>query len=164
MANARSEEVSTRMEDGRDLRQTFTHPGMIDLAAYEVVIPDQPTAEIPGSKSPRVPCAARQSGGDGADDAQATRGRDAASGMQHFMARPADDVFAFHVPNGGGRSAIEAAILKGLGVRGGVPDVIAIKGGRTYGLELKVPGGRVSDVQAETMQAMTRAGVLPSAL
>lgn len=31
---------------------------------------------------------------------------------------------AFHVPNGGGRSKIEGARLKGLGVRPGVPDVL----------------------------------------
>ena len=37
--------------------------------------------------------------------------------------------FAFHVPNGGWRSPIEAAILKGMGVRAGVPDLIVIKDG-----------------------------------
>jgi hypothetical protein len=78
--------------------------------------------------------------------------------MQHFAARPAGDVFAFHVPNGGGRSAIEAAILKGLGVKAGMPDIIAIKGGHAYALELKAPGGRVSDAQAETMRAPEQAG------
>ena len=37
-------------------------------------------------------------------------------------------MFAFHPANGGWRSRVEAAILKGMGVRAGVPDIIAIKG------------------------------------
>ena len=36
---------------------------------------------------------------------------------------------------------MEAAIFKGLGVVAGLPDIIAIKGGQTYGLELKAPKG-----------------------
>src|SRR5262245_50749621 len=62
-------------------------------------------------------------------------------------ARCAPGVFAFHPANGGWRSCIEAAILRGLGVRAGVPDVIAVKDGRTYALELKPPGGRLTAVQ-----------------
>ena len=44
--------------------------------------------------------------------------------FQHLKARKAPGVFAFHVPNGGKRKSIEAAIMKGLGVTAGVPDVI----------------------------------------
>jgi hypothetical protein len=51
----------------------------------------------------------------------------------HLRVRATPGVFAFHVPNGGWRSRIEAAILKGLGVRAGVPDVFLVKDGRTYG-------------------------------
>jgi hypothetical protein len=47
----------------------------------------------------------------------------------HLRARGAPGLFAFHVPNGGYRKPIEAAILKGLGVVAGVPDVIAIHQG-----------------------------------
>jgi len=39
--------------------------------------------------------------------------------IQHLRLRPAAGVFAFHVPNGGARRPIEAAILKGLGVTAG---------------------------------------------
>ena len=67
-------------------------------------------------------------------------------------------MFAFHVPNGGWRSRIEAAILKGLGVRAGVPDVIAIHRGRVYGLELKAEGGSATRKQRETIAAMEAAG------
>jgi hypothetical protein len=62
-------------------------------------------------------------------------------------------VFAFHVPNGGARRPIEAAILKGLGVVPGVPDVIAIKGGHVFALEIKVIGGRLCPAQRATHDA-----------
>jgi hypothetical protein len=35
--------------------------------------------------------------------------------FQHLRARAAPGVFAFHVPNGGYRKPVEAAIMKGLG-------------------------------------------------
>jgi hypothetical protein len=46
--------------------------------------------------------------------------------FQHFGMRAAPGVVAWHVPNGGWRSPIEAGILKGLGVRAGVADVCAV--------------------------------------
>jgi hypothetical protein len=55
--------------------------------------------------------------------------------FEHFALRAAPGVFAFHPPNGGWRSRVEAAIFKGLGACAGVPDVIAIKGGHTFALE-----------------------------
>jgi hypothetical protein len=57
--------------------------------------------------------------------------------FDHLRLRAAPGVFAFHVPNGGYRKPIEAAIMKGLGVKAGVPDVVAIREGRCYALELK---------------------------
>jgi hypothetical protein len=78
--------------------------------------------------------------------------------LQHLAVRPAGELFAFHVANGGRRLPIEAAILKGLGVKAGVPDLVIIKAGHTYALELKAPRGRTSDAQADTIQAMQRAG------
>ena len=78
--------------------------------------------------------------------------------FQHFKARKAPGTFAFHVPNGGKRKPIEAAILKGLGVTAGVPDVIAIRGGHAFGLELKAEGGKASAKQTETIAAMEAAG------
>jgi hypothetical protein len=68
--------------------------------------------------------------------------------------RPAADVFA-----GGARRPIEAAILKGLGVVAGVPDVIAVRDGRIYALELKAPNGRLSESQRATHSVMLKAGV-----
>lgn len=80
--------------------------------------------------------------------------------FQHLAARRAPGVFAFHVPNGGARSPIEAAILKGLGVVAGVPDIIAIRDGTTFALELKAEGGRLSAAQLQTQQALRAAGAV----
>jgi hypothetical protein len=78
--------------------------------------------------------------------------------FQHFRARAAPGVFAFHPANGGYRKPIEAKIFKGLGVTSGVPDVIAIKDGRTYALELKAEGGRLTEAQERVLIALRAAG------
>ena len=78
--------------------------------------------------------------------------------FQHLKARRAPGTFAFHVPNGGKRKPIEAAIMKGLGVTAGVPDIIAIRGGHTYGLELKAEDGKPTAKQIEALAAMEAAG------
>jgi hypothetical protein len=78
--------------------------------------------------------------------------------FDHLRARAARGVFAFHVPNGGYRKPIEAAIMKGLGVKAGVPDVVAIHKGRCYALELKAEGGRATPKQLEAIAAMEAAG------
>jgi hypothetical protein len=67
-------------------------------------------------------------------------------------------MFAFHVPNGGYRRKVEAAIMKGLGVVAGVPDIIAIHRGQVFALELKSGGGRATATQLETIAAMEKAG------
>ena len=64
----------------------------------------------------------------------------------------------FAVPNGGYRRPVEAAIMKATGVVAGVPDTVWIKGGLVFGLELKAPGGRVTENQLATMAAMEAAG------
>ena len=78
--------------------------------------------------------------------------------FDHLRLRAAPGVFAFHVPNGGYRKPIEAAIMKGLGVKAGVPDVIAIHKGRVFALELKAEGGRATPKQLEAIAAMEAAG------
>ena len=58
------------------------------------------------------------------------------------------DLMAYHTPNGGYRTRIEAARLQGLGVLAGVPDItLAIRGGRLGYIELKTPKGRLSTAQ-----------------
>jgi hypothetical protein len=78
--------------------------------------------------------------------------------FQHLKLRSAPGVFAFHMPNGGYRKAKEAAILKGLGVVAGVPDVMCIHAGHVYALELKAEGGRPSAKQLEAVDNIRNAG------
>jgi hypothetical protein len=78
--------------------------------------------------------------------------------FQHLRARGAPGVFAFHPANGGYRKPVEAAILKGLGVVAGVPDIIIIHNGHCFAMELKAEGGRASDKQLACIAALREAG------
>jgi hypothetical protein len=78
--------------------------------------------------------------------------------FQHLAVRAASAVFAFHPPNGGWRSPVEASILKGMGVRAGVPDIVLVKGGQCYALELKASDGRLTPVQRDAHAALAAAG------
>ena len=81
--------------------------------------------------------------------------------VQHLQYRARRGVCFFAVPNGGARSKTEAAIMKGLGVRAGVPDVVLIADGRAYGLELKrLKGGKVSPAQIAMRAEWEAAGAL----
>src|SRR5271166_4396383 len=75
----------------------------------------------------------------------------------HLRARAAAGTFWFHPANGGARTAIEGAILKACGVRAGTPDLILIKDGKTFGLELKADNGRVNPTQAQVHEEMRAA-------
>jgi hypothetical protein len=55
--------------------------------------------------------------------------------FEHLAVRGAPRLFAFHAANGGYRRSVEATRLKGLGVRPGVPDLIAIHRGQVYAIE-----------------------------
>jgi hypothetical protein len=78
--------------------------------------------------------------------------------FQHLAVRAASAVFAFHPANGGWRSPVEGAILKGMGVRAGVPDIVAVKNGQCYALELKAPDGRLTPAQRDAHAALAAAG------
>lgn len=80
--------------------------------------------------------------------------------FEHLRTRGAPGVFAFHVGNGGYRKPTEAAILKGLGVVAGVPDVFIVHNGRTFAIELKAEGGRLTDAQLSTMARLRDAGAI----
>jgi VRR-NUC domain-containing protein len=79
---------------------------------------------------------------------------------QHYQQRAAPGTFMFSIPNGGYRRPIEAAIMRGQGVRAGVPDTCWIKGGRAYFLELKAPGGRLSEAQEQTLVKLRQSGAM----
>jgi hypothetical protein len=80
--------------------------------------------------------------------------------VQHLRWRSAPGLVFLHPANGGWRSATEAAIFKGLGVQAGAPDLLLWRAGKSYGLELKAPGGRTTAAQAELLTALERAGAV----
>jgi hypothetical protein len=80
--------------------------------------------------------------------------------LGHLAWRAVPDVWWCHYPAGGWRSPIEAAILQGLGVVAGVPDLLLIHRGQLYGLELKAEAGRLTDVQLDVHAKMKRAGAV----
>lgn len=71
--------------------------------------------------------------------------------------------WAFHIPNGGGRSRVEGAILKGMGVRAGIPDIEIIWQGRAYWIELKAGRGRASEAQIAAHARLQECGCWPVA-
>jgi hypothetical protein len=75
--------------------------------------------------------------------------------FDHIRARGAPGLVAWHPPNGGKRCRIEAAILKGLGVRAGASELIAVDACR---LELKAEDGRPTEARLQFMADMEAAG------
>lgn len=80
--------------------------------------------------------------------------------LDHLKWCGTPNIFAFHCPNGGARTAIEGAIFKSLGVVAGVPDIIIVHGGRCFALELKSESGRIAPSQIETHERMRAAGAV----
>jgi hypothetical protein len=76
----------------------------------------------------------------------------------HLRARGAPGAFAFHPRNGSRDQRSLAGINAGLGVVSGVPDVIIIKGGAVYGLELKTERGKLSGDQTRVLHQLRAAG------
>jgi hypothetical protein len=78
--------------------------------------------------------------------------------LDHLRWRARTGVFAFHVPLGGYRRSVEAAILKSIGAVAGIPDIIVIYNGRCFALELKSKHGRLTDVQRVAHERLRAAG------
>lgn len=78
--------------------------------------------------------------------------------VQHLRARGAAGLVFVHVPNGGKRKPIEAAIFKGLGVRAGASDLLLWHDGKSFALELKAQGGRATESQLAFLADMEKAG------
>lgn len=84
------------------------------------------------------------------------------------------DTFWFHVPNGGARSAAEGAILKAMGVKAGVPDIVVLAlveadyptqwMHRVCLIELKRPDGKgdTNKNQDEVHEALVRLNMPPA--
>jgi hypothetical protein len=56
------------------------------------------------------------------------------------------------------RSRVAGALGRARGVRSGLPDLVLVRSGKFYGLELKGPGGRLSQPQRLQHAAMREAG------
>lgn len=65
---------------------------------------------------------------------------------------------AWACENGGKRSRIEASILKGMGVKPGMPDVHILHDGRLHMIEFKRQGGRATPIQREMAEILIKAG------
>ena len=66
---------------------------------------------------------------------------------RHLELRGVPGLVWFAVPNQGARNPRSAAILKGLGVKAGVADLVLFHEGRAYALEIKASGGRLTPAQ-----------------
>jgi hypothetical protein len=80
--------------------------------------------------------------------------------VEHLQWRAPPDVWWTHFPAGGRRSRITGAILKAMGAKPGVPDILLLARGRLFGLELKSERGRLSSIQVSTHSEMRRAGAV----
>lgn len=78
--------------------------------------------------------------------------------VQHLRQRGAPGVVFIHVPNGGKRKPIEAAIFKSLGVRAGASDLLLWHNRKSFALELKAQGGKPTEAQIEFLADMEKAG------
>lgn len=78
--------------------------------------------------------------------------------VAHLEWRARRNVWWTHVPLGGLRSKVEAAVLRGLGTTRGTPDLLIVAEGRAFFLELKAPRGRVSPAQHECHAQLRAAG------
>jgi len=66
----------------------------------------------------------------------------------------------WHNPMGGRRDKVTASLMKSLGAKAGMPDVMILCDGRLYGVELKTPGRKPSEVQRQCHEALRRAGAV----
>jgi hypothetical protein len=69
----------------------------------------------------------------------------------HLRQRGAPGLLWWHTNNNihmpGRRGRIQGGIKRGLGVRAGVSDILALYSGKFFALELKAPGGRPTEDQ-----------------
>jgi len=89
--------------------------------------------------------------------------------FEHLAVRAQPKVVAWHTPLGGFRKPAEAAILKGLGTKAGVSDILAVRPSlcpccgfgplpMIYALELKARRGVATEAQMEFIHNIRAAG------
>lgn len=78
--------------------------------------------------------------------------------VSHLNARSEPHVFFWHTPNEGKRGFVNASALKAMGMIAGVPDLIILKAGELFALELKAPGNGLTPSQRLVMERMKQCG------
>lgn len=78
--------------------------------------------------------------------------------IQYLDAVLPQDAWAFHVPNGGGRTKIEGAIFKAMGVRAGIPDLCIVYRGKAHWIEMKAGKGKATDTQIAAHMRLAECG------
>jgi hypothetical protein len=78
--------------------------------------------------------------------------------LDHLRIRGVPGIFAWHTPNGGWRSRVEGAIMKSIGTMPGIPDILILREGHLYGLELKSERGRLTPAQFQCHVRLEAAG------
>src|SRR5262245_53516937 len=78
--------------------------------------------------------------------------------VAHLRLRAKPDVLWLHVPNGGARDARTGAMFKRMGVLAGASDLLLWHQGNSFALELKAPGGRLSEAQLDFLARFNDAG------
>jgi VRR-NUC domain len=77
---------------------------------------------------------------------------------EHFRLRAKPGVVWLHIPNQRNGDARTGAMLKRMGVLAGAADLLIWHRGNSFALEVKSPGGRLSEGQLEFMARFTDAG------
>lgn len=80
--------------------------------------------------------------------------------VKHIIARLMPGVVWWHTPNGDHRNPGVAGRLKAMGTRPGIPDLMFLRRGQLYGLELKRLGGRTSPHQDQRHSELAAAGAI----
>jgi hypothetical protein len=80
--------------------------------------------------------------------------------VAHLVHRAGGGVVWWHVPNGEARHAAIGGKLRALGTRRGMPDLMFMRAGTLYALELKREGGKVSDAQRAMLAELEAAGAV----
>lgn len=79
--------------------------------------------------------------------------------VSHLKLRGAPGVVYWHAPMGmHAGSKVQGAIMKSLGARAGVSDLILVHDSKIFALELKADGGRATEAQLEFISDIGRAG------
>jgi hypothetical protein len=78
--------------------------------------------------------------------------------VDHLRLRAEPDVVFLHPANGGKRDVREALRFRRMGVLAGASDLLLWHRGHAFALELKAPGGRLSDAQLEFLARFNDAG------